>query len=136
MLSGRYRSDKLLSHFEKSNDQRCRLCLTEDESGDIEHLLVNCLALSEVRTNQFNSLNNRSYVSQLSVDLILMTWEKSVKEFVQLLLDCSVLPDVIVANQNGQTVMQDILKFSRNWCFSIHVRRMKLLGRWKKFTSY
>ena len=29
MLSGRYRTDKLLSYFDKHEDQRCRLCFCE-----------------------------------------------------------------------------------------------------------
>ena len=130
LLSGRYRSDKLLSHFDKSSDHRCRLCLSE--TGDIEHLLVNCSALSEVRTTQFQAMNSRNEISQFSVDIILTTWEKSVNDFVQLLLDCSVIPEVIRATQNGQNVMQEIFKFSRTWCFNIHAKRMKLLGRWNK----
>ena len=131
MLSGRYRTDKLLSHFDKNEDHRCQLCFSE--SGDIEHLLVHCSALSDVRQNQLQSLYNRTDFSQNSVQLILNYWEKPTAMLVQLLLDCSVLPEVITATQNGQDVMQDIFKFGRTWCYNIHAKRMKLLGRWRKY---
>ena len=133
MLSGRYRTDKLLSHFDKHEDHRCRLCFSE--SGDIEHLLVHCSSLSGVRVNQLQSLNNRRDFSQISVDLILDYWKRPVSHFMQLLLDCSVLPEVITATQNNQNqdVMQDLFKFSRTWCLNVHMSRMKLLGHWKKY---
>ena len=131
MLSGRYTTDKLLSHFDRNEDQRCKLCLSE--TGDIEHLLVHCSALSGVRNNQLQSLLNRTNFSEFSAALILNYWEKSTPSFVQLLLDCSVLPEVITANQNGQSLMQEIFKFGRTWCYNVHSTRMKLLGKWKKF---
>ena len=108
------------------------MCLSE--TGDIEHLLVHCSELSEVREKQWQSLLNKSDFSQVSVNLILNYWEKPTKTFVQLLLDCSVLPEVIVHNQNsvGLNVMQDLFKFGRTWCYNVHARRMKLLGRWRK----
>ena len=131
MISGRYRSDQLLSHFDKNEDQRCRLCLTS--TGNIEHLLLDCSALSDVRNTQLQSISNRTDFCQDSVFLILNYREKSASAFIQLLLDCSVLPEVIVANQNGQNVMHDIFKFGRTWCYNIHATRMKLLGRLKKY---
>ena len=78
MLSGRYRTDKLLSYFDKHEDQRCRLCFCE--TGDIEHLLVHCTSLSDVRYNQLQSLNNRRDLSQVSVDIILDYWERPVSQ--------------------------------------------------------
>ena len=119
------------SHFDKNEDHRCQLCFSE--AGDIEHLLVHCSTLSDVRQNQLQSLYNRTDFSQNSVQLILNYWEKPTAMLVQLLLDCSVLPEVITATQNGQDVMQDIFKFGRTWCYNIHARRMKLLGRWRKY---
>ena len=61
------------------------------------------------------------------------TSNKSISDFVQLLLDCSVVPEVIEANQNSDSsVMAGIFKFSRTWCFNVHMKRMKMLGRWTK----
>ena len=43
-LSGRYRTDSLLSHFEESVNPQCALCKKE-VTGSLEHLLVLCDSL-------------------------------------------------------------------------------------------
>ena len=52
---------------------------------------------------------------------------------MQFLLDCSVLPLVITAYQkHGQIVHNQLFKISRTWCRSLHVARMKALGRFTR----
>ena len=51
--------------------------------------------------------------------------------FFQFLLDSSVIPEVINAVQlHGEQVLYLIFKVSRTWCYSLHRKRLKLLGRW------
>ena len=89
LLSGRYRSDRLLRHFDKTLTGDCSLC--QDSDGSIEHLLLLCPSLSQCRNQQLNMLRNSEY-SDKAKEIILAASKQSVLEFVQLLLDCSVLP--------------------------------------------
>ena len=50
---------------------------------------------------------------------------------MQFLLDCSVLPDVILVTQNyGSGVMLKVFKMTRTYCYSLHRERLKRLDRW------
>ena len=59
------------------------------------------------------------------------TYFQEQKDTVQLILDPSVLPDVINMKQIfGPQILKEIFSFSRNWCYTIHRERLKLQGRW------
>ena len=50
MLSGRYRTDKLMSHWNKSNPSGiCRLPGCENEIGTLPHILLHCPGLVDAR---------------------------------------------------------------------------------------
>ena len=128
-LSGRYRTDKLLGHFNYTNGN-CSLCST-GVPGSLEHLLVLCPALDKCRQNQFESLKHKP-ISDTAKAIILEASQGSVFEFVQVLLDCSSVPTVIKARHEfGNNILNEIFRFSRTWCYNIHITRMKMIGRWK-----
>ena len=64
-LSGRYRTDSLLSHFEESVNPQCSLC-KQQVTGSLEHLLVLCDSLFQCRSKQFESLEKCSKSSEVS----------------------------------------------------------------------
>ena len=130
LLSRRYRTDRLLRHFSKDHDGSCKIC-DENCEGTTEHLLVECSALSECRHLQIYALTGRNDISDTSKELIAIFAQKSTNEFTQLLLDCSVIPEVIAASQSDENILPEIFKFTWTWCFSMHMRRLKLLGQWK-----
>ena len=120
-----------MCHFGKTDTSQCSLCLNEAD-GSIEHILVLCQSLNHCRTNQFKLLEDRSDMNEISKIIIYNIYKKSVNDFTQLLVDCTTIPTIIDAYQtNGISVLFDILKFARSWCFNVHVTRMKLLGRWR-----
>ena len=128
LLSGRYRTDRLLRHFDKNRTGNCSLCLNGSD-GSLEHLLVLCPALTQCCDQQFLRLNSHSGISDKARSIIAASSQKSVPDFTQLLLDCSVVPEVIEASQNSLTdIISDIFKFTRTWCFNVHMQRMKMLG--------
>ena len=130
LLSGRYRSDKLISHFSPGSSPNCTIC-PEEVFGTIEHLLVDCSALKDVRKQNESSLNSSSSISEQSKNIIKQYLTLSTDATVQLLLDCSVLPEVIISLQIGNKhVIEEIFRFTRNWCYSMHQRRMQLKGIW------
>ena len=132
MLSGRYRTDRLLRHFSSSNNGLCQLC-SENEIGSLEHLLINCSALKSTRTQIFQKLSQNLSPETKNILHQIFSTQTSTEQKVQLLLDSSAVPLVISASQRNPNVMNEIFKFSRNWCYCINKNRLKLIGRWKTF---
>ena len=131
LLSGRYKTDKLLSHFSRGLDGSCTIC-QDNCPGTVEHLLVECASLSECRDRQFSALANRDDISDTTKKLVSDIFRRPSSEFVQLLLDCSVLPEVISANRYNTNTLPELFKFTRTWCYNMHMTRLKILGRWNK----
>ena len=130
MLSGRYRTDQLLRHFSE-NDGFCNLCC-QKILGSIEHLLLQCPVLEESRKQLHLNLIANINISESAKSLIHNSFQ-SIKTATQMLLDCTALPTVISARQTeGPSVIQQLFRFSRSWCYTIHKTRLKLLGRWRK----
>ena len=110
----------------------CTLC-PDGSDGSLEHLLLLCPSLAQCREQQLQMLKNSPAISDKAKNIIFAASVNSVSHFVQLLLDCSVIPEVIVTSQEGhKNILDEIFKFTRTWCFNIHMRRMKILGRWTK----
>ena len=99
MLSGRYRTDRLVRHWSKTNPMGlCKLpgC-AGDKSGDLPHILLYCSALEDTRlhlsTLWCNFMLSRPYLFPIITNLI--SQERSL---MQLLLDPSSTPPIISAN--------------------------------------
>ena len=130
MLSGRYRTDQFLRHFTE-NDGSCTLCNTND-FGSIEHLLILCPALTDTRNGLLKKLNESPTLTQTTKTIIVQSFH-SVDSSTQMMLDPSTTPEVISATQlEGPSILEEVFRFSRSWCYSLHKTRLKLLGRWKK----
>ena len=134
MLSGRYRTDRLLRHFsDYETDGSCVLCKDVNTTGSIEHLLLHCTVLLETRSHLIKNLTSNTNIKETTKFLIKSHFHGSEDDKVQLILDPSVLPRVIEWRQNeGSELLHELFSFSRSWCYSIHKARMKLLGRWIK----
>ena len=133
MLSGRYRSDKLLSNFHPTNSPNCQLsCDSPNTFGDVPHLLVHCSSLAHRRTVLFeywDAIVSRNPACSLIVDQMKLAPPAL---FTQFLLDCSVIPEVISLVQiHGEDVLATLFKLTRTWCYSIHRERLKILKRWR-----
>ena len=116
-----------MGHFDKT-DGICSLC-SSGVPGSLEHLLALCPALEPCRRKQFETLEKMSNTSK---EIIIEASQDSVSNFVHILLDCSSAPNVIMAYQQyGYNILHEIFKFTRTWCYNIHVTRMKMIGRWK-----
>ena len=136
MLSGRYRTMQLESHWStKHSSGFCILsksCSTSIE--DLPHILSSCEALLSVRKKlQRFTLNFCESFPQVK-SLVLKFCQPTHPQFCQFLLDCSVLPQVILAKQTyGDEILHHLFSISRTWIYSIHRTRMKMLGRWNLF---
>ena len=95
-----------------------------------EHVLLHCPAYNNTREKIISLCRGLTNPVSASVVSAILDSNSSVK-IMQLLLDCSPLPEVIVcAQQFGEDIYRDIFYASRNWCFAIHRERYKRLGKW------
>ena len=136
MLSGRYRTQKLCSKWDNSPDY-CRLSPTCQAPEDINHIIQHCQALNNTR-DRLMVFTRKYCEDKHTIQEIVQTHCAPDKtSFCQFLLDCSVLPDVIVAKQkDGPVILHHLFELTRIWCFSLHRDRLKLLNRWPAFTKH
>ena len=130
-LSGRFRTDRLLSHFSKENSPFCQLHPHNPVEGDLLHHLVLCPSLSARRALLFDYWDRISS-SSLPCQLILQQMKTTSPErFLQFVLDCGVLPEVIsAAQEHGQQIYNILYKAGRTYCYSIYRTRLKMLDKW------
>lgn len=133
MLSGRYRTELLSSHWSSNADG---WCLTPECKGlmtteDIEHILVACRSL-DVTRETLQLFTSRFALSNPVLNPILIKYlDPSNPLYCQFLLDCSCIPDVILISQlYGNTLLNKLFYVTRTWCYSLHRARARLLGRW------
>ena len=131
MLSGRYPTDKLCRHWTYNRTGLCILQGCNGESlGSLEHLLLSCPALQPSRHTSIDFLlsvaQEYPIVNTLIMDILCTTDTSLVMQF---LLDFSTLPRVIsLVQTHGTCVLSILFRATRNWCYSLHRKRMIILG--------
>ena len=133
-LTGRYPTEYLCRHWSHNKDGIClqHSCFNLKIKESVEHVLLHCPALFEERRRlYFLTWIFAADKPQIWNIIELYLWKPANDKIaMQFLLDCSCLPLVIETTQlYGQTILDNCFAISRTWCRSIHVSRMKLLGR-------
>ena len=129
MLSGRYRTELLSSHWSSNVNGYCLIPLCTSVPETLEHILLWCPSYQHVR-EQLQSLW-LSTPHPLIKHLTSLILSGSPQDLMQFLLDPSTHPHLILLNQRyGDQPMKIVFHLTRTWCFSIHKERAKLLGRW------
>ena len=132
MLSGRYRSESLCKHWSKNRGGFCLLSPSCSEvEEDIPHILATCSGLALTRDKLVKyTLDYCKDVPHI-LDLITSLCIPSSPAYLQFLMDCSVIPEVIAAKQKyGDDILDHLFTISRTWIYTLHKTRMKILGRW------
>ena len=135
MLSGRYRCDALVRHWSPNITGFCSLSINcANQLEDIPHILGICSALSPTRSKLYNFTKTKSVTFPDEVkNFVLNAFQPSSPDFIQALLDCSVIPAVIRLSQNcSDDVIAAISEISRTWIYVIHRERLKLRGQWSR----
>ena len=132
-LSSQYPCGSRTKHWSPENrNGYCTFpqCMEKEIVENPEHLLLHCPSYEKARLSLISMCLKLNHpVSFSLVTRSLLT--ASPKSHLQLLLDCSSLPEVISAAQHfGETIYNDLFYVARSWCFTIHRERMKRLGRW------
>ena len=137
VLTGRYMTDY---HTPLSLCQLCQAdlhsqeCPTTSSSnvslGTLEHQLLDCQSLSTTRENC--TLLWRKYcIDKPEVRRIVMlenNGDDHPNTSMQFLLDPSCCPEVICAVQTyGTGILAHVQYLTRTWCYSLHLRRYKIL---------
>ena len=136
LLSGRYRTERLCRFWSQNKAGVCLLpaCKNLNISEDSEHILLHCMSLNAER-RRLEEFTTQFISDKPLLQPVIATYLFSASDNtrMQFLLDCSVLPLVIVAHQtHGPVVYQHLFRISRTWCRSLHTARLKALGRFMK----
>ena len=115
MLSGRYRTEALASHWSEPRTKNCKTLFCKDLRivEDLKHILADCVALQSTRDKLFDFTSKYcSKIDILEIRRIINTYcSLQHPRFCQFLTDCSVLPDVINAGHvYGKEVVHDHLR--------------------------
>ena len=131
-LSGRFRTDTLLHHFSKDNSKFCQLHPDDQQVGDLVHHLLLCPTLADRRALLFEYWKSLTEASLPGREIIISVMAAPVHTFMQFILDCSILPQVILARQlHGDSILKILVKATRTLCYSMYRERLKRLDRWK-----
>jgi hypothetical protein len=123
-MTGTYKLQEHEARYSRNNqypiNPLCMLCNTEPET--VVHCLLNCPALHEVRTVFLSALVPTLQLHGVS------SLEPTASQLVQLVLDPlhDSLPQCITANKG---LCMDLEHLSRNFIYSVHVLRGKLLAQ-------
>ena len=129
LLSGRYRTQYLVSHWSSNLSGHCSAPGCENNIETVKHIIIDCVAYNSIR----NGLEQlwKSSGEEVVYNLVCDALTRGDDYLLQFILDCSVLPSVIRAVQaHSKTILEKLFYLTRTWCFSIHRARMKNLGRW------
>ena len=135
-LSGRYRSERLCRFWSNNKHGFCLLypCIENNVYEDIEHIFISCSGLTETRRRLFRFSYEYAAANQVIQPIVEHFLTASVSDFMQFMLDCSVLPIVISATQtHGKIIHNQLYHITRTWSFALHRERLKKLGRWNTY---
>ena len=132
MLSGRYPTDYLARHWSKKNPSGlCQLPGCDgDQAGTLQHLLLHCPALSDVRSRAIHHWASFLVSHEYLFPIITHHTLGPPDVHLQFLLDPSCLPTVIAANRLNGDILPSCFYLARTWVHTIHVRRTRLQKAW------
>lgn len=129
MLSGRFRCGSLLRHFDKDVSGLCELC--GEEVDRLTHILVpRCPRLADhaeyLRKYAADSLSVFPRAAAIFTSII---EGEDDDQKVQLWLDPSVVPEIILETQIDPSILKLFLNITTTYCYSLNRQRNKLLGK-------
>ena len=129
MLSGRYRTESLASHWSSNSPGYCLAPTCSQVTEDLEHVLLYCPSYQQSR-DKLARLWRATKIPTI-LHLITSLLSESGAALLQFLLDPSTNPVVIRMYQDyGPESLRIVFHLTRTWCFTIHKSRAKLLGSW------
>ena len=131
MLSGRYRSELLCSHWSGNKDGYCRASECVRQPEDLEHILLHCPSLSETRLRLVRFWVDSTENNPVTFSIIQFALSSDSHKLAQFILDCSTMPFIIESVQLfAPKILDKLLHLTRTWCYAVHRDRLKNQGRW------
>ena len=134
MLSGRYRTELLCSHWSTNTNGWCLTpsCTGLNVKEDLEHILVYCPSLAITRKNLLSFTLKYARANPILYPILSVYCNPRHPQFCQFLLDCTCFADVMaISSLYGSTLLNKLLYIGRTWCYSLHRNRARLLDRWE-----
>ena len=132
-LSSQYPCGSRTRHWSHDNPQGyCSYisCKNDFVVETPEHILLQCPAYNTTRNRMVNLCLQTKQPATHSI-IVSHFLHDSNQTILQLILDCSSLPDVISSAQiHGDYIFSDLFYLGRTWCYAIHRARSKRLGLW------
>ena len=95
------------------------------------HKLVLCPVLAPQREQLFEFWDKLSAASPVCSRILLNAKTTNAADFLQFLLDCSAVPQVIeAASEHGTGVYEILFKATRTFCYTIHRAKRQILDQW------
>ena len=133
MLSGKYPTEMLARHWSCNRHGWCLTpsCACREIEESLEHMLLVCPSFYETRQQLKTLWLNTSWLPITNLVSSVLSSKPAV--LLQFILDASVQTQVISLVQvYGSEVLKVVFHLTRSWCFAVHKKRAKLLGRWSK----
>ena len=116
--------EALSRHWDSSNREGiCLLCkIVEPALGTLEHFLLggDCPALAEAHLQMLSFFESYMVSRPYLLPIMKTYWNSTADLTMQLLLDCSVLPDIIrIEQESSHPVLKDIFFMSRTYIFKV-----------------
>ena len=133
MTSGRFRSEYLTRHWSGNSQGFCKADTCVEMIGDLEHLLLNCTALSSVRARLWNMFFEKS-LNYPALYIFLQRLEKSSPQAkMQFILDPSFFPEIIeIWALFGLPSINHVYYLVRTYAYYLYRKKQTLLGLWQK----
>ena len=129
LLSGRYYLERVTRFWTDNEEGLCSLPLCQSPEnrhlGDIESFLSSCPSLQSVRDDYSSFLKSFLNCHPHLTELVNHCITNCPEQFY---LDCSTIPEVIIAkNSLGTIILSQLFKLTRHYCFILHKERQNLL---------
>ena len=135
MLSGRYRTQKLSSHWSEYGDSSCPSPFCTQVVESLEHILLHCPSYALARANIQTKVELIQHTAVAS--LVTASLSRPPEYLLQFLLDASVLQETrSLVQLHGENTLFIIFNITRTWCYSVHRDRLKLLEVMKSDSVY
>ena len=136
MISGRYRTDSLCRFWSDTRQGYCLAETCDQIVGDLEHLLLHCPALHEVRQNLQQMWLERAAVLPPLQTIVAQVIASTPTMKMKFTLDPTLMPDIICLLQTyGKGVLDIVFYMSRTYAYGLHRKRLILIGKWPYATK-
>ena len=123
LLSGRYRTESLCSHWSKNKHGWCQGTSCTHQVENLEHILLVCPSYAPIREKHFQLW--MTYHCPITKAILITALTNEPSYILQILLDCSTLANVILAVQtHGNVILENLFKLTRTFCYAIHRQRL------------